>query len=152
VDARRTVWRQGLIFAALGMLPDLDLLLPVEHRTVSHSLTAAVIVGSIAAAFTRHGRFGLAAGAAYATHVLLDWLGTDTSPPVGIMALWPFSRAYYESRVHMFHAVSRRFPTRGFWVQNTRALLRELLVLGPPAVLAGWRRLGQAARLRSAQR
>lgn len=145
-NAYREVWRQGLVFAMLGILPDLDLLLPLEHRTVSHSLTAAFVVGLAAAALTRRGRLGLAAGAAYATHVLLDWLGSDTTPPIGVMALWPFSRAYYESRLHLFHAVSRRFPSPEFWVQNTRALMRELLVLAPPAGLACWSRLSQAAR------
>jgi hypothetical protein len=146
MDAYRTVWRQGLLFAALGMAPDLDLLLPVEHRTLSHSLTAAVVVGLAATMLSWRGRFGLAAGAAYATHLLLDWLGSDTTPPIGIMALWPFSHAYYESRLHLFHAVSRRFPTREFWVQNTRALVRELVLLGPPAALTGWWRLSQAQR------
>jgi membrane-bound metal-dependent hydrolase YbcI (DUF457 family) len=145
-NAYHEVWRQGLVFAILGVLPDLDLLLPIEHRTVSHSLTAAFVVGLTAATLTTRGRIGLAAGAAYATHVLLDWLGSDTTPPIGVMALWPFSHAYYESRLHLFHAVSRRFPTREFWVQNTRALMRELLVLAPPAGLACWRRLSQAAR------
>jgi hypothetical protein len=143
----REVWRQGALFAMLGMLPDLDLLLPVvDHRTFSHSLTAAVIVGVAAAVLTRRSRVGLAAGAACGTHVLLDWLGSDTTPPIGIMALWPFSHAFYESRLHLFFAISRRFPTRQFWVQNTRALLRELAVLIPPAALAGWRRLVQAGR------
>jgi membrane-bound metal-dependent hydrolase YbcI (DUF457 family) len=147
-EGRRAVWRHGLVFALLGMLPDIDLLLPVEHRTMSHSLTAAVVVGVAAALLTASGRLGLAAGAAYGTHVLLDWLGTDTTPPIGIMALWPFSQAFYESRLHLFFAVSRRFPTREFWVQNTRALLRELAVLVPPAALAGWWRLSQAAGVR----
>jgi hypothetical protein len=142
-DGRREVWRHGLVFALLGMLPDIDLLLPVEHRTMSHSLTAVIVVGVAAALLTARGRPGLAAGAAYGTHVLLDWLGTDTTPPIGIMALWPFSQAFYESRLHLFFAVSRRFRTREFWVQNTRALLRELAVLVPPAVLAGWWRLSQ---------
>lgn len=133
------------MFAALGMVPDLDLLFPIEHRTISHSVTAAVVAGLVAAVLTGRGRIGLAASGAYATHVLLDWLGSDTTPPIGIMALWPVSRAYYESRLHLFYAVSRRFPTREFWVQNTRALLRELLILGPPAAITGWRRISQAA-------
>jgi hypothetical protein len=146
-DGYREVWRQGAVFAMLGMLGDLDLLLPiVEHRTFSHSLTAAFIVGFAAALLTRRGRAGLAAGTAYGTHVLLDWLGSDTTPPIGIMALWPFSHAFYESRLHLFFAVSRRFPSRQFWAQNTRALLRELAVLIPPAALAGWRRLVEASR------
>ena len=34
----------------------------------------------------------VAAALAYGSHLLLDWLGDDTTPPIGIMALWPFSR------------------------------------------------------------
>ncbi len=144
-DARyRTIWRHGAVFAALGMLPDLDLLLPLEHRAASHSLTAAFVAGLVAAALTGRGRFGIAAGTAYATHVLLDWLGTDTSAPFGVMALWPFSHAYYESTLHLFHAISRRFGTWHFWIHNARALARELLILVPPAALALWRRRSQA--------
>ena len=43
-------------------------------------------------------RLALATGLAYATHTLLDWLGTDASPPIGIMALWPFSRIAISNR------------------------------------------------------
>jgi inner membrane protein len=72
---------------------------------------------------------------AYASHTLLDWLGTDTSAPIGIMALWPFSRAYYESSLHVFMAVSRRFrQPELFWMQNLAALARELLILVPIAI------------------
>ena len=78
---------------------------------------------------------------AYASHTVLDWLGSDTSPPIGIMALWPFSREYYESSLHVFMAVSRRIwqPER-FWMQNLIALARELLILVPPLVVIGWLR------------
>ena len=77
----------------------------------------------------------LAAGLAYATHTLLDWLGTDSSPPIGIMALWPFSRNYYESPWHIFMAISRRYWLPEFWTYNLRALGRELLILVPLTVL-----------------
>ena len=73
----------------------------------------------------------LAVAAAYASHTLLDWLGSDTSPPIGIMALWPFSRDYYESRLHVFMAISRRYWLPEFWTYNLRALARELAILLP---------------------
>ena len=43
-----------------------------------------------------NGRRALAIAAAYATHTLLDWLGTDSAAPFGIMALWPVTDDYYE--------------------------------------------------------
>ena len=58
-------------------------------------------------------------------------VGTDSSPPIGIMALWPFSRNYYESPWHIFMAISRRYWLPEFWTYNLRALARELLILVP---------------------
>jgi hypothetical protein len=78
-------------------------------------------------------RAACAAVVAWASHTLLDWLGTDSSPPIGIMALWPFSSGYYESSWHLFRAISRRYWLPEFWTSNTDALGRELLVLVPLA-------------------
>ena len=130
--APHALWWWGCAFALLGAAPDLDLLLPVEHRGASHGVGTAALVGLMAAGMTRSWRLAAAAAAAYAAHVLLDWLGTDTSPPTGVMALWPLSQAYYESHLHLFHAISRRYGSAAFWTQNVRALTRELLVLVPP--------------------
>jgi hypothetical protein len=79
-------------------------------------------------------------GAAYATHTLLDWLGTDSSAPIGIMALWPVSRGYYESPFHVFMAISRRYWLPDFWMFNARAVARELALLGPVLGLVLWLR------------
>lgn len=131
------LWRSGLVFAALGMLPDADLLVGA-HSGPTHGLGAALIVGLCAAVLTRRAWMAIAAGAAYASHTLLDWLGSDSSPPIGIMALWPFSRAYYESRLHLFEAISRRYWLPGFFEHNVKAVGRELIVLAGPALLSAW--------------
>ena len=129
-----------ILFAAAGMAADLDLLVGA-HSGPSHGLGAAVIAGVVLWVSLRscgmHGsaRLGIATGLAYATHTLLDWLGTDSSPPIGIMALWPFSRNYYESPWHIFMAISRRYWLPEFWTYNLRALGRELLILVPVTVL-----------------
>ena len=84
--------------------------------------------------------------AACASHTLLDWLGTDTAPPIGIMALWPFSRGYYESQLHVFMAISRRYWLPEFWTYNLRALVRELVILLPVVGLViRYRRRGNDA-------
>ena len=138
----RHLWHHGGLFALLAIAPDTDLLLFAVHRGPSHSLTAAAVVG-LAVATLAGKRLGLAAGAAYASHVGLDWLGTDTSPPIGLMALWPFTREYYESSLHLFHAISRRYWSPQFWEQNLRAVGWELLILLPPAGLVLWLRLSE---------
>jgi len=80
-------------------------------------------------------RFGVAVMAACASHTLLDWLGTDWSPPSGIMALWPFSSDYYESHLHVFRAISRRYWLPEFLTWNARALAGELAILLPLTAL-----------------
>ena len=129
------VWRLGVVFAILGMLPDLDLLGPV-HRGPTHSLGMAAIAGLAAAALSRHARVGFAAAAAYATHTLLDWLSADTSTPLGIMALWPLSRDYFKASTSVFDSVWRRNETPDFWPHNIRAIAKEVAILAPLALIA----------------
>jgi len=132
-DARGAL-RRAAIFAVAATAPDLDLLVGA-HSGPTHGLGAAAIVGALVWIWGR-GRGGprtapAAVAVAYASHTLLDWLGSDTSAPIGIMALWPISRDYYESRLHVFMAISRRYWLPDFWSYNLRALARELVILVP---------------------
>jgi len=133
--------RSAVTYACLGALPDLDLLVGV-HRGPTHSIGAALIVGIAAGAllyFTGVRRsllstttLAAACGAAFGSHVLLDWLSHDNSAPIGVMALWPLERAYYSSDLHVFMAISRRYyhGWRFVW-QNLVAITRELAILLP---------------------
>ena len=87
----------------------------------------------------------LGVAAAWASHVLLDWLGSDTSPPIGIMALWPFSDGFYQSSLFLFDAISRRYwlPQEFIW-HNLRAAVGELVILAPLVYVA--RRLRSTGR------
>jgi membrane-bound metal-dependent hydrolase YbcI (DUF457 family) len=133
----KTAWcREAALFGALGILPDVDLLFHA-HSGPTHGVGAAFLVG--VAAFVvwpgqtaARARAALACALAYGSHILLDWLGSDSSAPIGIMVLWPMSREYYESGLNIFMAISRRYwQGAAFWRQNLTALARELLVLGP---------------------
>jgi membrane-bound metal-dependent hydrolase YbcI (DUF457 family) len=139
---------RGLIgLAVLGMAADLDLLVGA-HNAQSHSLGAAVLVGAAAAAlllWRRRGagarvalRFGAVAAVAYGSHVLLDWLDSDTTPPIGVMALWPLDRDYYQSAWSLFLAISRRYDRPGFWRHNLVAVAREVALLGSLYLLVWW--------------
>jgi membrane-bound metal-dependent hydrolase YbcI (DUF457 family) len=156
-----STWSGALVFAAIGMAPDLDFLAGM-HRTYAHSLGAALIVTLAAMALTRPSTtdttyathaphtthpictsrltIGLVCGAAYASHILLDWLGTDGSPPIGVMALWPISSDYYESSLHLFMSTSRRYWLPGFWRENATAAAYEIGMLLPIAVAVYWLR------------
>lgn len=138
--------RDVMLFGALGVAPDLDLLFGI-HSGPTHGIGAAVLVAAAAYLARRRDRasadrlrFAVACFLAYASHILLDWLGTDSSPPIGIMAWWPFSYAYFESSLHVFPAVSRRIHQPAlFWSQNLKALFWELVILGPLTAIVRWR-------------
>jgi hypothetical protein len=131
------------------VLPDGDLLVGMHSRQ-THSLGAAALVAGLAAVAPDRWRealgagsrlrFALACGAAWGSHVLLDWLGSDSTAPIGIMALWPVSSAFYQSDLHWFMAISRRYWLPDFFRMNALAAVRELLILGPAALLIGWAR------------
>lgn len=123
------VVKSGAWFAVLANVPDLDLLIG-PHREATHSFAAALMVGLAAAAITRRPRLGVAAACAYGSHVVLDWLGADTAPPFGVMALWPFRHEHYLSGLDVFSGVRRQLAP-GFWLFNLKAAVRELIILGP---------------------
>jgi membrane-bound metal-dependent hydrolase YbcI (DUF457 family) len=132
----RAVSAPLLLCAAAAVLPDLDFLWS-RHN----SLGAAVLVGLATLAWTRGRAPGLAVAVAlaWASHVLFDWLGSDTTPPLGVMALWPFSSDFYFADAFVFDAISRRTELPGFWSHNLWAVVREVAMLGPLVALAAWR-------------
>jgi membrane-bound metal-dependent hydrolase YbcI (DUF457 family) len=142
-------WRGAFVFAGLAVSPDLDLLFHA-HSMYTHSIGAALVVFLATAALTPAHAYrwtaACACAAAYATHTLLDWMGNDTTPPIGIMALWPFTSEYYESNLHFFMAITRRYWLPGFWTHNLMAMLREVGTLVPLAILVYFLRRPRARR------
>lgn len=136
---------QVRLFAWLGMAADLDFLIG-RHSHESHSIGATLLVALAVLAWHRRPALSLAAAAAYASHILLDWLGSDTVPPIGIMAMWPLTSDFYQSPYFVFDAISRRFQSPASWWHNLRAVVREILILGPLVALTlaawpGWKNL-----------
>ena len=139
--------RHVAILALCAAAPDLDLALRLfdgvnHHRGASHSLAAALIVG-FAAFLLRKTGFDLPSaasmGGAWASHVALDYLGLDTSPPSGEMALWPLSMGFYASPVPIFYDIPRSFSL-GAIRHNLLAVAIEIAILGPVAFLCWSRR------------
>lgn len=118
--------------AFLGMLPDADFLLGM-HRSVTHSVGATLIAAALGWASVREGRLlaAVTVAAAYGSHLLLDWLGTDPAAPHGIMAWWPWTEEFYLSDAPLFMRVCREYWLPDCWRNNILALGRELLVLVP---------------------
>lgn len=145
---------------AVAILPDLDLI-PVFlfddaksfHRQWTHSLAAAaafgLLIGALARWWSADGVFyGLWSGAVYVSHVLLDFLLDDPTPPYGIQLLWPFSQSYFMSPIAPFRGFTYGGPDLGvitmFFVPDNLATMAREVVLMTPWVLAaayGGRRL-----------
>ena len=141
--ARRPQLSPALLVAAaaIAVAPDLDLLIGL-HRAYTHSLGAVCVVG-ITSWLVVRGRvpYPMPAAAmltaAYGSHLLLDWMGKDTSSPLGLTIMWPFSARYYVSGWNLFGAVSRRYwLPREFIVGNLQALAWELMALVPVLLIA----------------
>jgi membrane-bound metal-dependent hydrolase YbcI (DUF457 family) len=143
--AFRRHWILPAACVVAAVVPDVDILLG-GHRSYTHSVGAALIAGIVTwvlvrvRARTENHRATLVAltiTVAYGTHILLDWLGKDTAPPFGVMALWPFSSRFYISGVDLFLETSRRYwkPSE-FILGNLKALALEMIILGPIALLA----------------
>jgi|SRR5436190_11226958 len=126
--------------AVLAALPDIDLFFD-HHRTVTHSVGAVSLVACAAAVVTliRGGplaRITLMCTAAYASHLLFDWLAVDNTTPRGVQMLWPFGHRFYVSGWNLFRQTERRslFSGRDMRI-NALAVLQEMALLVPP--LAG---------------
>ena len=147
--------------AALAAAPDLDLIVQPMHRTATHSVGAVALVMIVAIAVTgwvrrrqvgRVGQVGqvgwglaVVCTAAYASHLLLDWLGSDPSWPAGIQALWPFSLRWFISGWNVFPYIERReMLSSTSIIINTKAIAGEIAIMAPiVAVLAWIRRLAR---------
>lgn len=141
-ETRAALVAQTVTLAAIGMAPDLDLLIG-RHSRETHSLGAAVIVASIAALMhwpiaPDRRRIWLAACAAYLTHPVLDMLAPDHAPPIGVMFFWPFSREHFETGLEIFLPISRDWASPDLYANNLRAAVREVLILVPVVTLTWW--------------
>ena len=137
---RMRSFRWLMILGVLGARPDVDFLFGT-HSTYTHSIGATGTIGCVAAVVARRARWvtAMAIGAAYASHVALDWLGSDSVSPIGVMALWPLSSAFFQSDLHFFPPVRREYWLDGFIVHTMRTLVFELVTLGSIAALVFWR-------------
>ena len=140
-------WQRALAFAVIGNLPDLDFLggflvgrPGLLHRGSSHTVLAALIFGVAAGAFAqwrwreRFGPAALAFGAAYLSHLVLDYVTIDTRPPAGAQFLWPFSSAYFIAPVTIFTEIYIDGRTRVGFLRTVLAwptvvvLAREIVI------------------------
>ena len=136
------------VFAAC--LPDIDFAWG-RHNMETHSIAFALLVALLVLMWRRSPGLAAASGLAVITHIAFDWLGSDDSPPLGVMALWPFSHEFYFADAYVFATISRRYWLPGFVQHNVLAVLREVVILLPMTAFAYWYR-ERAGWLRSRSR
>ena len=143
------------LLAVTAIGPDVDFLWG-RHSAETHSVGAIVIVGLIAFALSRgtNLRLAVAVALAWGSHIFLDWLGSDTTPPIGVMALWPFSNDYFFAYAYVFESITRRYWLPNFWTHNVWAVVTEVVILAPIVAALAWfrrrrsRRRGQVRKVR----
>ena len=156
-EALRPAGRHEMALLATAVvaanLPDADFLpgLAIGHATAfhrgfTHTLAAAIVATAVVWVIAKWGRrWGRArrpaalasvAGAAYLTHLLLDWMTVDAVPPPGIQLFWPFSDAWMHAPWNVLGEIIVDSGSRVGFVQS---------LLTPAAVQAWTRRLGCVA-------
>ncbi len=123
--------------AVAACLPDVDFLW-ARHNMETHSVGAAALAACVAWLWTREPRVAAVVAGAWLSHVLFDWLGSDDTPPLGVMALWPFTDRFFFADAFVFEAISRRYWLPGFVAHNLWAAVSEVLMLGPLVAVAAW--------------
>ena len=146
--AERTSLGRAALLVAAATAADLDLMFRFvdgrnHHQAETHSVGAAALFALAVWAMERlrhrprAAALGLAAGAAWMSHVLLDYLGADTHPPIGILALWPFESGYHKLPWPLFLDIGRTLE----WAtvrHDALAVAWEIVLLGP-LLVASWR-------------
>jgi len=145
--ALRDPWRVGVTVGA-ALIPDLDLAFKYvdgrnHHNDELHSIGFALLAAVTSALVFRLLRWrapvaaSIAVLLAWSSHLLLDFLNVDTNPPIGLLALWPFSGAYWKSPVPLFLDIGRTLTWETV-LHNAVAGAWECAVL-VPVLLACWR-------------
>lgn len=137
-----------LVLAAL--VPDFDYfpvlwgdftLANLNHQGFTHSVFFALLA-SVALAYVaswlgcgKPARLFPFVFSASLSHLLLDYLTFDGRDPVGIMLLWPFSDARFNSPVSVFGGIIKGSFSEIVSAHNVGVVLQEVLVLAPVAFL-----------------
>ncbi len=163
-------WRRAVLCMFIGNLPDMDFLVGfvigfpgLLHRGISHTIVGAVAFGVVAGAIARwwwREPFVAAAcvfGAAYFSHLALDFVTIDTRPPPGVQFLWPFSSGYFISPVTVFSEIYIDGQTRAGFLRTVFAwptfvvLVREVVIaalaIGAWQAVEWWRGRSESERL-----
>jgi inner membrane protein len=159
--AKKT-WRNVVIFAALANLPDIDYLpgfllgQPNRfHHLWTHSLGFALLAGLLGGficwrqrrnfiqaekSAQQFGLYFLMISVAVFSHCVLDLFTEDTSPPHGMLLLWPFDRGFYDITWNLFPSTHKSNESATFFASllnwyNAKIAIREFIIMASIAGL-----------------
>jgi membrane-bound metal-dependent hydrolase YbcI (DUF457 family) len=132
----------------VGTLADADFLVAyfstvpyLRHHYFSHSIPFAIIFWLLCWVVLKGIKFKDATrnaallGAAYGSHLVLDYFAEDGSKPYGIPLLWPFSNQHFIAPFDIFLSIHRGEFSDLFSLHNLWAILIEVGVLTPLALM-----------------
>jgi inner membrane protein len=142
-------WSAIALYVFAANAPDLDFIpgffvgqLSRFHHGPSHSIGFAILFAALASVFFhRRTRVFVIAFSLYLSHVLLDYLIQDPSPPHGVPLFWPFSYEYYMAPFAFFRRFDYASHSVGsllspmFTLHNLLTVLIEVVLLLPLLIL-----------------
>jgi inner membrane protein len=154
-------WAVSALYLFAANAPDLDFLpglmvgdLSRYHHGPSHSVGFAILFGIGASLFFSRRLYTLiVASSLYFSHVVLDYLVQDPSPPHGVPLLWPLSYEYYMAPFAFFprfdYLARSTHPMLVviFSLHNLSTIATEIILLFPLVVLVSvWPRISERRR------
>ncbi|MDD5679079.1 MAG: metal-dependent hydrolase [Kiritimatiellae bacterium] len=147
----RALWRPLLFCVLLANAPDLDYFFGIfrgnanyYHQTVTHTL---VWIYVLALAIWTYGwlrerraswlSLGLLL-ALLGSHLLVDWLTVDRSPPIGLTLAWPFADHIYHAAFAFIPPPAKQNWAAVWSLQNLRLALVEMVITLPLVIIVLW--------------
>jgi inner membrane protein len=144
-------WTVSMLYLFAANAPDLDFLpglvignLSKYHHGPSHSVGFAILFGIVASLFfSRRLYTFIIASSLYFSHVVLDYLIQDPSPPHGVPLLWPLTYEYYMApfaffpRFDYLASSTDSMVAAIFTLHNLTTIAIEIALLCPLLVLVG---------------
>ena len=149
-------WTTRALYLFAANAPDLDFLpglvvgdLPRYHHGPSHSVGFAILFGIVASLLMSRRLYSfIVASSLYFSHVVLDYLVQDPSPPYGVPLLWPLSYEYHMApfaffpRFDYLAGSTDSMVATIFSLHNLSTIVTEIVLLSSLLLLLGvWTRI-----------
>jgi len=130
-------WKKIVLYLFAANAPDLDFIPGILvgdanrfHHGISHTLGFSVLFALsmyVMSGFKRKKDF-IIFFLLYFSHVVIDFLTADTSPPFGVMLFWPFTQRYFISSYSVFFDIHHLTLSDLFDLHNIKAMAWEAAV------------------------